>query len=162
MMFLYQSLVMISELLEESDAVSMSDGQMKALLTEEGVGTLTLPTDDLPYVLPISFGYDGSSTLYFVFLLFGSESRKEELANTAERGRFLVYQAESMYNWQSVSLTGHIRPVDEDEWPELQNAMENAWQANIFSAAHPMRGIEGYRFEIESWTGIQQRSSSES
>lgn len=134
----------------------MNGTQMRTLLTEKGVGTLAFPTDDLPYVLPISFGYDGSSTLYFVFLLFGPESRKEELANETERGRFLVYHAESMYSWRSVSLTGHIRTVDADEWNDLQDAMENAWQSNIFSAAHPMRGIEGYRFEIKSWSGIQQ------
>lgn len=154
-------LTMFSALLEESAAVSMNESQMESLLTEEGIGILAFPTDDLPYIIPISFGYDGGSTLYFVFLLFGTESRKEELANETERCRFLVYRAESAYRWQSVSLIGHIRVVGDDEWDALQNAMENAWQSNIFSAAHPMRGIEGYRFEIESWTGIRQQDVTE-
>lgn len=152
---------MFSALLEESTAVSMNESQMKTVLTEEGVGILAFPTDELPYVIPISFGYDGNSTLYFLFLLFGTESRKEELANETERGRFLVYRAESMYDWQSVSLSGHIRAIDDDEWDALRSAMKNAWQSNIFSAAHPMRGIEGYRFDIDSWTGIRQRNATE-
>jgi hypothetical protein len=141
----------------ESTADPMSDEEIAALLESEGVGTLGLPGEDLPYLLPISFGYDGDATLYFVFLLFGSESRKETLANDAKRGRFLVYRARSLYDWQSVSLTGRIELVEEGEWDELRAAMENAWHPNIFSAAHPTRGVEGYRFEIEEWTGIQQR-----
>jgi nitroimidazol reductase NimA-like FMN-containing flavoprotein (pyridoxamine 5'-phosphate oxidase superfamily) len=152
---------MFSSLLEESSAVSMGESQVKTLLTEEGMGVLAFQTDGLPYLIPISFGYDGDSTLYFVFLLFGTESRKEELAKDTERGRFLVYRADSAYSWQSVSLAGRIRAVGDDEWDALQNAMENAWQSNIFSAAHPMRGVEGYRFEIESWTGIRQQSDTE-
>lgn len=146
----------------ESSAASMSEDEMQALLTQEGVGTLALPTDDLPYVIPMSFGYDGESTLYFVFLLFGTDSRKEVLSDRSQRGRFLVYRAESVSEWQSVSLTGRITSVDDDgEWDALRDAMENAWHPNIFSAAAPMRGVEGYRFQIEEWTGIQQETGSE-
>lgn len=140
----------------ESTAASMSEEQMGALLEAEGVGTLALPTGDLPYLVPISFGYDGETTLYFVFLLFGAESRKETLTNEAGRGRFLVYRARSVYDWQSVSVAGRITAVEEGEWDGLRSAMENAWHPNVFSAAHPMRGVRGYRFEIDEWTGIQQ------
>ncbi|MEF8843007.1 MAG: pyridoxamine 5'-phosphate oxidase family protein [Haloarculaceae archaeon] len=139
----------------------MSESQMRTFLQKEGAGILAFPTEDLPYLIPMSFGYDGGSTLYFVFLLFGTESRKEKLANKTERGRFLVYRAESVYDWQSVCLTGHINTVGDDEWNALQNAMQNAWHPNIFSSAHPMRGIQGYRFEIESWAGIQQQDDTE-
>mgnify|MGYP000447452168 CR=1 FL=1 len=141
----------------ESTAASMSEGQMRELLEAEGVGTLGLPTDDLPYLLPISFGFDGDATLYFVFLLFGSESRKETLVTETERAQFMVYRAESMHDWQSVSLTGRIAAVEDGEWDELRSAMENAWHPNVFSSAHPMRGVRGYRFEIDEWTGLQQR-----
>jgi hypothetical protein len=141
----------------ESTAETMNEEQIAELLEAEGVGTLGLPGEDIPYLLPISFGYDGNSALYFVFLLFGSESRKETLANEAKRGRFLVYRAQSLYDWQSVSMAGRIELVEEGEWTELRSAMENAWHPNIFSAAHPTRGVEGYRFEIEEWSGIQQQ-----
>ena len=145
----------------ESTATSMSEGQMGELLETEGVGTLALPTGDLPYLIPISFGYDGKTMLYFVFLLFGAESRKETLTNEAGRGRFLVYRAQSVYDWESVSVAGRITAVEEGEWDELRSAMENAWHPNVFSAAHPMRGVRGYRFEIDEWTGLQQRDVGE-
>lgn len=141
----------------ESDAAAMTDDEMETLLEEAGVGVLALSTDDLPYVLPMSFGYDGAATLYFVYLLFGTDSRKAALSERADRARFLVYQADSMHDWQSVSLTGRLEAVDDDEWDALREAMQNAWYANVFSSAMPMRGVEGYRFQIDSWTGMQQR-----
>lgn len=142
----------------ETNAVSMTDDKIREFLRTEGVGTLALPQEDLPYTIPLSFGYDGQRSLYFVFLLFGAESRKETLAERAGRGRFLVYRAESIRDWQSVSLTGSLEPV-EDEWDALRESMANAWHPDLFSTAQPMRGVRGYRFRIEDWTGIMQAGS---
>lgn len=139
-----------------TSADSMSDEQIKEFLTEQGVGTLSLPDEEIPYAVPMSFGYDGDSTLYFLFLLFGTESRKETLSDRAQGARFVVYSAQSMYDWKSVNLTGQISAVPEDEWDELRSAMQNAWHPNLFSSAHPMRGIQGYQLQIDEWTGIQQ------
>lgn len=133
----------------------MSEDQIQEFLTEQGVGILTLPDGEIPYAVPMSFGYDGDSTLYFLFLLFGTESRKETLSDRAQGARFVVYAAQSMDDWQSVSLTGQISAVPEDEWDELQSAMQNAWHPDLFSSASPMRGIQGYQLQIEEWTGIQ-------
>lgn len=145
----------------ESVSTSMTDEQMRELLTERGVGVLVLPDEDVPYAVPMSFGYDRESALYFVFLLFGSESKKETLSDSAARARFLVYRAESMHEWQSVSLTGRVDAVADGEWDTLQNAMANAWYPDLFSAASPMRGVQGYRFSIDEWTGIQHGVSDE-
>ncbi len=136
-------------------AVQMDDEEVQEYLLSEGVGVLGLPTGDAPYILPMSFGYDGDSRLYFTFLLFGLHSRKVELSDQAETARFLVYHAESMYDWQSVLLTGTIQKVPEDEWDRLQDAMENAWHPDLFAAASPMRGIRGYQFRINEQVGIK-------
>jgi nitroimidazol reductase NimA-like FMN-containing flavoprotein (pyridoxamine 5'-phosphate oxidase superfamily) len=149
---------MSTDAFPESNVVSMNESQIRTLLEEEGVGILALPAEDLPYTIPMSFGYDGDSMLYFAFLLFGTESQKEDLANRADRARFLVYRAESVYDWQSVSLTGHISTVRDEDGNGFENAMQNAWHPNLISSAHPMRA---YRFEIESWTGIQQQDELE-
>ena len=141
--------------LQESGTGRMTDDQIREFLTERGVGVLGLADEGVPYLLPMSFGYDGDRSLYFVFLLFGTESRKETLARAAERGRFLVYGAESMHDWQSVSLVGEIQVVDTDQWSDLQTAMENAWHPSLFSSASPMRGVEGYRLDIDEWSGIR-------
>ncbi|MFB6173882.1 MAG: pyridoxamine 5'-phosphate oxidase family protein [Halobacteriales archaeon] len=140
----------------DSDVAPMSDAGIRAFLAEQGVGVLGLAAEGAPYLVPISFGFDGEETLYFVFLLFGAESRKETLTERAERARFLVYDAESIHEWRSVSLVGDVEPVPEGEWGTLQGAMENAWHPDLFSAASPMRGVEGYRLRIEASTGIRR------
>ncbi|QLG28752.1 pyridoxamine 5'-phosphate oxidase family protein [Halorarum halophilum] len=144
--------------IRESSPDFMTDDQMREFLTEEGVGVLGLLDEGVPYLVPMSFGFDGDSTLYFVFLLFGTESRKETLSDRAGQARFLVYDAESANEWRSLSLTGPLREIEDDEWTDLRDAMENAWHPDVFSAADPMRGIEGYRLEIDEWTGIQHGS----
>lgn len=139
----------------ESGMVSMDDDQISEFMTQQGVGVLGVPDEEFPYLVPLSFGYDGDSAVYFVYLLFGTESRKEDLTEQAKRGRLLVYSARSMHEWQSVSVTGQIRGVDDDEWDTLQETMENAWHPDLFSSASPMRGVRGYRFDIDDWSGIQ-------
>ncbi len=146
----------------------MADDRIRAFLTEQGVGTLALPDEDVPYLVPMSFGYDGESALYFAFLLFGSESRKEALSERAGSAAFLVYEARSPHEWRSVSLRGRIEAIDEDDdedeeggWADLREAMENAWHPDLFSSAEPMRGVHGYRFRIDEWTGIRQGGPSE-
>ncbi|OYR56796.1 pyridoxamine 5'-phosphate oxidase family protein [Halorubrum halodurans] len=155
---------MSADELLESSATTMGDDRIRAFLTEQGVGTLALPDGDIPYLVPMSFGYDGESALYFAFLLFGSESRKETLSERAESAAFLAYDARSPHEWRSVSLRGRIEAIDEDEeggWAALREAMENAWHPDLFSAAEPMRGVRGYRFRIDEWTGIRQGGPSE-
>lgn len=139
----------------ESGIVSMDDDDIREFLTEQGFGVLALTDDEVPYLVPLSFGYDGESALYFVYLLFGTESRKETLTDRAGRGRFLTYRAKSMHEWQSASATGRLTAIGDDEWDELQETMENAWHSDLFASAEPMRGVEGYRFDIEDWTGVQ-------
>lgn len=141
----------------ESDAERMTDERIREFLREEGSGVLGLPTADAPYLVPMSFGYDGGSRLYFVFLLFGTESTKADLSDASTAASFLVHRADSIHEWRSVQLRGRVEEVDDDEWPALRDAMENAWHPDLFSSASPMRGIAGYRFEITDWTGIEHR-----
>jgi hypothetical protein len=146
---------MSTDELLESDAERMSDSEVREFLRREGVGVLGLPAPDAPYLLPLSFGFDGDSTLYFVFLRFGPESLKVQLSEGSPTARFLVYRADSVHEWRSVQLTGPIDEVADDEWPALRDAMANAWHPDVFSSAAPMRGIAGYRLEATGWTGIQ-------
>lgn len=138
----------------ESSPEPMTDARIREVLTEHGVGILGLVAGGAPYLVPMSFGYDGESALYFVFLLFGEQSRKETLAEREGEASFVVYSADSVHEWYSVRLTGHVEAVADDGWGQLREAMENAWHPDLFSAASPMRGTKGYRFRIDEWTGI--------
>jgi len=133
----------------------MTDDEIRSFLTEQGVGVLAVAADDVPYVVPMSFGFDGDETLYFLFLLFGEASRKQTLCDRANRARLLAYSAESMHDWRSVITTGSVERVPEADWSELRTAMENAWHPDLFTAANPMRGVEGYRLQVDDWSGIR-------
>ena len=146
---------MVTENMIEGGTAPMTDAEIRSFLTEQGVGVLALAADGVPYVVPMSFGYDGEATLYFLFLLFGEESRKQTLCDSADRARLLAYSAESMHDWRSVTVTGRIGEVPEDDWGELRTAMENAWHPDLFTAANPMRGVEGYRLQVDDWSGIR-------
>lgn len=141
--------------ISESDGKHMDQNEIDQFLYEQGVGVLALADEDLPYILPLSFGYDGDACLYFTYLLFGEQSKKEDLSDRAEKARFLVYAAESMYEWRSVLLTGTLGEVPREEWDELQTAMENAWHPSLFSAASPMRGVKGYQFSITDQSSVK-------
>lgn len=141
--------------LTESGMTSMDDDEIRAFLTRRGVGTLALVGDGVPYQVPLSFGFDGDSAIYFVYLLFGTASRKETLTKETSRGHFLVFDATSMHEWQSVSATGSLTEIDDEEWDALIDTMENAWHPDLFASAEPMRGVSGYRFDVDDWSGVQ-------
>lgn len=133
----------------------MEKAEIQTHLLEQGVGVLALPATDAPYLVPMSFGYDGDKRLYFTYLLLGTESEKENLSEDAVTARFLVYSAASMFDWWSILLTGAIEQVPDEDWDELREAMKNAWHPDLFASATPMRGIAGYRFNITEQTGIK-------
>jgi len=144
--------------LEAAGMSRMTDEEIRAFLSTQGEGVLGLPAEggagDAPYMIPLSFGYDGESTLYFTFVL-GSESRKEALSDRATVARFLVYNASSPFTWQSVLLTGRIEVVPDDERDDVETALENAWRPDIFESVELTRGVEVYRFRAEDLDGVK-------
>ena len=76
----------------------MDDDAIRAFLANQKMGVLGLPTDDIPYLLPMSFGFDDESTLYFTFV-GGPDSRKRGLIEATDRAQFLTYTAESPFTW---------------------------------------------------------------
>jgi hypothetical protein len=140
--------------LRDSGANQMTEAEIHDFLVSEGVGILGVPSEGAPYIIPMSFGYDGESSLYFTFFL-GASSRKETLCERADAVSFLVYRAKSLYNWESVVLTGTIEAVPDDQWDVVRDAMRNAWHPQVFENAEPERGISGYQFRIEHKSGLR-------
>lgn len=115
---------------------------------------LSLARDGEAYGVPVSFGYDGTDRLYFVFLRVGEESRKEAFAASTERASFTADDVESKHVWRSVIVHGRIREVADDEWETVRESIDdNAWYPSLFSEAEPMRDIQGWVLEIEETTG---------
>ena len=132
----------------------MSDANIRSFLSSRNVGVLALPTDDVPMLRPLSFWYDGDSALYFVYVL-GGASRKHDLSQQADTARFLVYSAETAFNWRSALLTGGLREVPDAELATVLDAMELQWRPEVFRQASVDEPTTVYRFEIDDWTGIK-------
>ncbi|WP_054863619.1 pyridoxamine 5'-phosphate oxidase family protein [Natronolimnobius baerhuensis] len=131
----------------------------------QGVGVLGLANGRDPYLIPLSFGFDGDSRLYFTYL-YDDESRKRELSDRAKATQFLVYEASSPVDWQSVQLMGRLGEVPSDEWDHVGSAFEKAWHPTLFEEGPYTTDVTLYEFEIESRSGVvrkpQQRSNGDS
>ncbi|WP_424018484.1 pyridoxamine 5'-phosphate oxidase family protein [Halorientalis pallida] len=132
----------------------LTDDEIDAFLANQRMGVLGLPTGNGPYLLPLSFGFDGESRLYFTYVV-GGQSRKVDLSERAERASFLVYSAESPYNWESVSLTGRIEEVPETEWDDIDDLLADAWRPGLIEEAAAGADVAVYRFPIEERSGVK-------
>ncbi|WP_265109959.1 pyridoxamine 5'-phosphate oxidase family protein [Halosolutus halophilus] len=142
--------------LQDYGLAEMDDGEIRSFLSTQKMGVLGLPEDGGPYLLPLSFGYDGDSRLYFTYLL-GSRSRKETMSEAADDASFLVYKVDTMYNWQSVLLSGTISAVHESGWDDLEEILSDVWRPDLFETATLSGEIKVYEFRIDDWTGIKHQ-----
>lgn len=142
--------------LQEYGLKEMDDREIRQFLSSQKVGVLGLPNADEPYLLPLSFGYDGEERLYFTYLL-ASSSRKGTMTEETDTASFLVYKVDTMYNWQSVLLTGTITDVPDTEWDELEETMSDVWRPNLFETASLSGDVKLYEFRIREQTGVKHQ-----
>ena len=135
----------------------MGADEIGQFLDTQRTGVLGLPSEDGPYLLPLTYGYDGESRLFFTFVL-GAESRKETLSDRADDASFLVYRVDSMFVWESVLLSGSIEALPESEWHVALDALTDAWRPEVYEEADLSRGTQLYAFEIEDRSGIKHAS----
>lgn len=133
----------------------MTDDAIEHFLSSQDVGVLGLPTGGGPYLVPMSFGFDGGQHLYFSYVT-GAESRKAQLSDTAETACFLVYNATSKFTWQSVSLTGTLSVVPESDWDAIRDLLQDTWRPAIFDSADLSSSVTVYQFQTESVAGYKQ------
>jgi nitroimidazol reductase NimA-like FMN-containing flavoprotein (pyridoxamine 5'-phosphate oxidase superfamily) len=134
--------------------VEMTDAEITGYLASQDVGVLGLPAEDAPVLRPLSFGYDGDDRLYFLYIGDG-EGRKVQLSRPGTPARFLVYTAETAFNWRSVLLTGTVGPVAEADVETAAEALREAWRPDAFEQASSL-AASFYQFDINDRTGIKQ------
>jgi len=135
----------------------MDADEIAQFLATQKTGVLGLPSDGGPYLVPITYGYDGDSRVFFTFVL-GASSRKEALSDRAESATFLVFRVDSMFVWESVLLSGAIAPLPESEWDVALAELADAWRPEVYEQANLSRGTRIYAFEIEDRSGIKHAS----
>lgn len=106
--------------------VTMSDEASAAFLERLGWGCLTLANEGAAYSVPMSFGYDGDSTLYFQAQT-DEESDKMAYLDATTTATFLVPEVQPP-DWTSVIVRGPVKKVPDEEIEEAYTAFaENAW-----------------------------------
>ncbi len=145
---------MTIDVLRSHGVTEMDEEAIEGFLQNQAVGVLGLPTDGAPYLVPLSFGYDGEDHLYFTYVV-GTESRKTALSEGAEAARVLVFHVDTPFNWSSVLLTGTIDSVPESEWAALGDALAGAWDPDLFRAAKAVEDVRVFAFEVDDAVGIR-------
>ena len=136
----------------------LRDDQMTRLLTQAGHGTLTLAADSTPYALPMSFGYDRESSIYFQFG-FSEGSRKRAFLDRTTGATLAVTKVLPPTEWESVIAAGDIGRVTSDE--EQRRAFgvlhDNAWFPTFIFNDPETFDLELYRLDVKSTTGYRSR-----
>lgn len=89
--------------------------EVDQLLTRNGVGVLGLSDDGQPYVIPMSFGYDGTEMTFPMQWGTGYDGRKERCVDTGSKAGFTVYEqdSDSPQVWRSVVITGELYQIED-------------------------------------------------
>lgn len=150
----YPNVEMTVDELTEYGMERLTDDQIKRFLRVQHVGVLGLPAAETPYLLPMSYGFDGESRLYFSYVV-GDQSRKATLSDRTEGASFLVYNAETMFHWRSVLVTGALRSLSEDERTDVEREQTPAWRPELLETASEGETTRMYELEIDEWTGVR-------
>lgn len=137
----------------------MAGTDIDGLLDSAGYGTLSLARDGEAYGLPVSFGYDGDSRLFFVFLETDPPHRKVEFAEATDTASLLVADVDGRFDWRSVVVSGSLRRVDPDtdEWDDLMATMDdNAWFSSTYTRAGNLRNVQGWALDVEDVRGLEK------
>lgn len=136
---------------------AMREAEVRSFLNSQSVGVLGLVDGDRPYLLPLSYGFDGESSLYFTYVV-GAESKKGELTEQAEYARFLVYSAATPFSWESVLLDGTLERIKPSRWSEVVELLEGVWRPEIFQRSKTEGNVRIYEFAITESSGIKHIS----
>ncbi len=134
--------------------LQMDDAEIDEVLTEVGIGVLSMSAEGVPYGVPLSFGYDGDDTLYFVFLGASTDLRKETYAEQASVASFTTFDVNPDGSWRSVIVAGSLDRITVDEWDTAREAMgDNAYQSNLLSKYELQENPNVWALEIEDRSG---------
>jgi len=138
----------------------MDAEDIDALLTTVDHGVLALAADDVPYTIPVSFGYEDGN-VYFAFVRKGSESEKFDVIEDGKTARLLVTDIKARFDWQSVAVSGAVEPIDltADDWEILVDSLENnPWFSTAFA---DVEGVRGWRLTPDEISGLEVRPVSD-
>ena len=132
----------------------MEETVIDEVLTERGVGVLSMADEGVPYGVPLSFGYNREDTLYFVFLGATTELRKETYAERTDVASFTTFDIGPDGAWRSVIVAGSLNRIEIDEWDAARAALaDNAYQSSLLSEYELQENPNVWALEVQERSG---------
>lgn len=92
----------------------LSEAETDALLGRHETGVLALARDDVPYSIPISYGYDADTRRFYLRLVSTPDSEKRDFLESSPSARIVVYEEEEPV-YRSVVAIGTLEQIPRDE-----------------------------------------------
>jgi hypothetical protein len=93
-------------------SVAMDEQEISAFLGAGGTCVLSLARGDVPYSIPLSYGYDADERTFYLRLGFAEGSEKRAFLEASDHARLVVYDERGA---KSVVATGELREIDDGE-----------------------------------------------
>lgn len=135
----------------------MAPDEIDSLLTAADHGVLAVAEDDLPYTIPVSFGYEAGD-IYFAFVRTDPDNEKFRFIADGKPARLLVTDIKARFDWRSVAVTGPVEAIDlaDGGWETLVEALENnPWFSTAFEGDDRVEGVRGWRLVPDEVNGLE-------
>ncbi|MCL9812484.1 pyridoxamine 5'-phosphate oxidase family protein [Natranaeroarchaeum aerophilus] len=133
---------------------TMDDAAIDRVLEANGVGVLSMALGGTPYSIPMSFGYAGDETLYFLLAGHSEDGKKMEFAEESEEASFLVYDVAADDEWKSVIVSGALARITPEEWDTAREAMiDNAYRPDLLTSIDVQSDPRVWSLDIETKSG---------
>jgi nitroimidazol reductase NimA-like FMN-containing flavoprotein (pyridoxamine 5'-phosphate oxidase superfamily) len=97
-----------------SARTALSAAETDRLLAQHETGVLSLAAEDVPYAIPVSYGYDADERLFYLRLVATPGSEKAQFLDGDPRARLVVQESEGD-SYHSVIATGRLVEIPREE-----------------------------------------------
>jgi nitroimidazol reductase NimA-like FMN-containing flavoprotein (pyridoxamine 5'-phosphate oxidase superfamily) len=132
--------------------VEMSDEEIGSFLARRGHGVLSFG-GDIPYGLPVSFGYDVVNERVIFQLLGAEDGKKAAYLDDSSAVNLVAYEWEGVDEWRSVVVDGELSAIPDDSPEAVDAAAVFADFATVVGAPvfdRPLSDIESNWYELSA------------
>ena len=99
-----------------AEETEMSTAEIDEFLSGAETGVLSLARENEPYSIPISYGYDADSRVFYLRLVSTPDSDKRRFLSSEPQARLAIYdENDPQTQYRSVLASGTLERVDPSE-----------------------------------------------